>query len=368
LCKAGTLDPQKVNGKILVCLRGGNARVDKGEQAALAGAIGMVLVNDRATGNEIIADAHVLPASHINYKDGLALLSYINSTRSPVARITKPTTQLGTKPAPFMAAFSSVGPNTITPEILKPDITAPGVSIIAAYSRALAPTEEDFDTRRVWFNSESGTSMSCPHVSGVAGLLKTLHPKWSPAAIKSAIMTTANTLDNTLRPMTTASDAEATPFNYGGGHVQPNLAMDPGLVYDLSTTDYLDFLCTIGYNKTQIQLFSNETHTCQKRMRLIDFNYPSITVPRLNGMVNVTRKVKNVGTPGVYKALVLSPRGISVRIEPDTLKFKSDGEEKRFVVIIQAKSSGGRRAYVFGKLTWSDGKHNVTSHIVVKQI
>lgn len=138
--------------------------------------------------------------------------------RSPMAYITKATTQLGTKPAPFMAAFSSKGPNTITPEILKvfnatqnhfscrqlfyfmvliltlfcfqPDITAPGVSVIAAYTEAQGPTNQDFDTRRSLFNSVSGTSMSCPHVSGIVGLLKTLHPNWSPAAIKSAIMTT----------------------------------------------------------------------------------------------------------------------------------------------------------------------------------
>ncbi|KAL0353947.1 UNVERIFIED_CONTAM: Subtilisin-like protease SBT5.4 [Sesamum angustifolium] len=125
----------------------------------------MVLANNQISGNEILADPHVLPASQINYTDGLALFSYIKSTRSPVAYITKATTQLGTKPAPFMAAFSSKGPNTITPEILKPDITAPGVSIIAAYTEAQGPTNQDFDKRRVLFNSVSGTSMSLPHVS-----------------------------------------------------------------------------------------------------------------------------------------------------------------------------------------------------------
>lgn len=147
--------------------------------------------------------------------------------RSPRAYIKRPTTMLGTKPAPFMAAFSSKGPNSITPDILKvlitlhfcsswrdfslqfdsiicflevthnslllciqPDITAPGVSVIAAYSEAQGPTNQEFDRRRIPFNSVSGTSMSCPHISGIVGLLKTLYPHWSPAAIKSAIMTT----------------------------------------------------------------------------------------------------------------------------------------------------------------------------------
>lgn len=81
LCKAGSLDPKKVKGKILVCLRGENARVDKGQQAALAGAVGMILCNDKADGNEIVADPHVLPASHLKYSDGLAVYAYINSTR-----------------------------------------------------------------------------------------------------------------------------------------------------------------------------------------------------------------------------------------------------------------------------------------------
>lgn len=368
LCKAGTLDPKKAKGKILVCLRGDNARVDKGEQAALVGAVGMVLANNEVSGNEILADPHVLPASQINYSDGLALFSYINSTRSAVARITKPTTQLGSKPAPFMAAFSSKGPNSITPEILKPDITAPGVSIIAAYTEAQGPTNQDFDTRRVLFNSVSGTSMSCPHVSGVVGLLKTLYPHWSPAAIKSAIMTTARTRDNMLKPLTNASHSKATPFSYGGGHVQPNRAMDPGLVYDLSVKDYLNFLCAIGFNQSQIQLFSEEPHKCSKTISLINFNYPSITVPNLNGSATVTRKVKNVGSPGTYKARVRSPRGVSVKVKPDTLKFERAGEEKAFSVSLHAKKHGAVKDYVFGQLIWSDGRHYVRSPIVVKQL
>ncbi|KAL3848678.1 hypothetical protein ACJIZ3_010560 [Penstemon smallii] len=368
LCKSGTLDHKKVKGKILVCLRGDNARVDKGEQAALAGAVGMVLANNEVSGNEILADPHVLPASQINYTDGLALFSYINSTRSPVAYITKSTTQLDTKPAPFMAAFSSKGPNTITPEILKPDITAPGVSIIAAYTGAQGPTNQDFDTRRVLFNSVSGTSMSCPHISGVVGLLKTLHPKWSPAAIRSAIVTTARTRDNTLKPITDASYVKATPFSYGGGHVQPNRAMDPGLVYDLGANDYLNFLCALGYNQTQIELFSDGPYSCPKPINLIDVNYPSITVPYLKGSVTVSRVVKNVGSPGTYKVLVRSPRGISVQVEPSVLKFVRIGEEKTFRVTLKVRKFSAAGDYVFGQLTWSDGKHYVRSPIVVKQL
>ncbi|XP_071717555.1 subtilisin-like protease SBT5.3 [Rutidosis leptorrhynchoides] len=368
LCKAGSLDPEKAKGKILVCLRGDNARVDKGQQAALAGAWGMVLANNDASGNEILADPHVLPATHITYSDGLALFRYLNSTKSPMASITHPFTQLDAKPAPFMAAFSSKGPNTITPEFLKPDITAPGVSIIAAYTEFEGPTNQDFDTRRVQYNCVSGTSMSCPHVSGIVGLLKTLHPDWSPSAIRSAIMTTARTRDNEVKPMTNASHIKATPFSYGAGHVQPNRAMDPGLVYDLTTTDYLDLMCALGYTKSQIVKFSETPYTCPtQNISLTNFNYPSITVPNLNGSITVTRTVKNVGSPATYTAQVFKPAGILVKVQPKSLKFKKIGEEKTFKVILKSKGKGVKD-YVFGQLKWSDGEHFVRSPITVKTI
>ncbi|KAK9284179.1 hypothetical protein L1049_023347 [Liquidambar formosana] len=369
LCKPGTLDPTKAKGKILVCLRGDTARVDKGKQAALAGAVGMILANDQLTANEIIADAHVLPASHINFTNGATLFAYINSTSSPMAYITRPMTQLSTKPAPFMAAFSSKGPNTITPEILKPDITAPGVSVIAAYTGAQGPTNEVYDTRRVLFNSESGTSMSCPHVSGIAGLLKTLHPNWSPAAIKSAIMTSARTRDNSMEPMLNASYFKATPFSYGAGHVRPNRAMDPGLVYDLTIDDYLNFLCALGYNQTLITLFSEGPHTCpEPPISLTDFNYPSITVPKLFGSITVTRTVKNVGFPATYKVRVRKPTGISVFVKPESLEFKEIGEEKTFNITLKVKEGGAGGDYLYGQLIWSDEKHYVRSPIVVKAV
>ncbi|XP_047159476.1 subtilisin-like protease SBT5.3 [Vigna umbellata] len=369
LCQNGTLDPNKVKGKIVICLRGINARVDKGEQALLAGAVGMVLANNMASGNEIIADPHVLPASHINFTDGISVFNYVNSTKFPVAYITHPKTQLGTKPAPFMAAFSSKGPNTVVPEILKPDVTAPGVSIIAAYTKAQGPTNQVFDKRRISYNSVSGTSMSCPHVSGIAALLRASYPSWSPAAIKSAIMTTATTLDNEVEPLLNATDGMATPFSYGAGHVQPNIAMDPGLVYDTTIGDYLNFLCALGYNGTQISVFTEgSSYVCRKKFSLLNLNYPSITVPNLSGSVTVTRTLKNVGSPSTYIAHVQNPNGISVSVKPSILKFTNVGEEKRFKVTFKIMKGKATNNYVFGKLIWSDGRHYVRSPIVVKAL
>lgn len=284
--------------------------------------------------------------------------------------------------------------------MFQPDITAPGVTIIAAYTEAEGPTNEDYDKRRIPFNSVSGTSMSCPHVSGVAGLLKTLHPEWSPAAIKSAIMTTgkqelaletsflldvlnnsiliisfalyfpATILDNSKETILNASYFAATPFSYGAGHLQPNLAMDPGLVYDLTVNDYLNLLCALKYNETQISLFSENIYTCPKNVTLANFNYPSITVPKLSGSITVTRTVKNVGSPGTYKARVKKPKGISLSVAPKSLTFIKIGEEKSFEVTVKVKKAKtANKDYVFGELIWSDDKqHRVRSPIVVRAV
>ncbi|XP_061353263.1 subtilisin-like protease SBT5.4 isoform X2 [Gastrolobium bilobum] len=212
ICKIGTLDPKKAKGKILVCLLRETVGLFYAEEQALStGAVGLILANNKKRGNDIIAYAHLLPTSHINYTDSEYVYSYIKGTKTPMAYMTKAKTQLGIKPAPIIASFSSRGPNTIQANILKPDITAPGVDILCASSEAVSPTSLASDNRRVPYNIESGTSFSCPHVSGIIGLLKILHPNRSPAALKSAIMTT--------------------------GHIQPELAMDPGLVYDLNTAD-----------------------------------------------------------------------------------------------------------------------------------
>ncbi|XP_058772823.1 subtilisin-like protease SBT5.4 [Vicia villosa] len=364
ICSNGTIDPKKVRGKILVCVGGIFAGIEESLVALQAGAVGMILCNDEFGGSDIANDdVHFLPTSQITYEDGISVFSYLNSTNNPQGYIHPPITKLNKQPAPTMADFSSRGPNRITPEILKPDITAPGVDIIAAYSQGISPTPRlAFDKRRVPFITKSGTSMSCPHVAGIAGLLKTLHPDWSPSAIKSAIMTTARTRDNTARPIHDHINAKATPFSYGSGHIRPNRAMDPGLVYDLSTNDYLNFLCYLGYNQTLINKFSDTHYRCED-INIMDFNLPTITIPKLNGSVTLSRKVKNVGPAGTYTAKARATAGVSISVNPKKLEFYKIGEEKSFQLTLEVTRAG--LATVFGGLTWSDGKHYVRSPIVV---
>lgn len=181
--------------------------------------------------------------------------------------------------------------------------------------------------------------------------------------------------------MKNAFHGKASPFDYGAGHVNPNKAMDPGLVYDLTRTDYLNFICSLGYNESQTMLlFTKElqNYKCPKLVGtdhenfLVNFNYPSITVPYLrnNSTTVITRTLENVSSPAKYTARIIKPSGVSVEVVPKTLEFKRVGEEKRFQLILNLRRKPDHAAthnnYVFGKLIWSDGKHFVRSPIVVK--
>ncbi|CAM0910052.1 unnamed protein product [Alopecurus aequalis] len=377
VCVLDSLDAAKVRGKIVVCMRGGGRRIEKGETVRRAGGVGMVLINDEEGGNTVVADAHVLPALHINYTDGLALTEYIASTPVASGFITKARTVVGTRPAPVIAAFSSQGPNTINPQILKPDVTAPGVGIIAAWSGLAAPSDRPWDQRRVAFATQSGTSMSTPHVAGIAGLVKTLHPDWSPAAIKSAIMTTATDLDTERRPILDPNLQTGTPFGYGSGHVFPSRALDPGLVYDASTADYLNFLCSLGYNVTAMEKFNETPYRCPATPAAVqDLNYPSVTIPALAGPTTVRRRVKNVGPAprSTYTVTVVEPVGVQVTVTPPTLAFGAVGEEKEFQVSFAEKvpvvpRPEGVGGYAFGAIVWSDGtgNHQVRSPLSVRR-
>nr|GLL29432.1 subtilisin-like protease SBT5.3 [Ipomoea trifida]GMD03544.1 subtilisin-like protease SBT5.3 [Ipomoea batatas] len=321
VCKPGTLDPEKVKGKVLVCLRGGIPRTDKSHQAALAGAVGMILANDEDSGNDIEADAHFLPATHVTYSDGLAIFDYINKTRNPVAHITHPNTLLGVKPAPVIAAFSSRGPNTINPDILK------------------------YDCDNVFVNNlrQNYFGLTC------------------------ALLFTATVKANSGKAITDdKTGVEATPFAYGAGHINPNRAADPGLVYDLKLTDYVNFICAQGYNETYITRILGTPYKCPHHVTLSTFNYPSIAIPHLKGTAAVTRTLKNVGSPATYTASVRSPVGFSVTVNPKILKFEKVGEEKSFKVTLKAKGKNASADYAFGVLKWSDKKHRVRSPIVVK--
>ncbi|KAK8575077.1 hypothetical protein V6N13_033700 [Hibiscus sabdariffa] len=361
-CLPGSLDPNKVKGKIVVCTRGVGLRVGKGSEVKRAGGVGFVLANSKANGNEISCDAHLLPATTLTYDSGIKILEYINSTEKPMAKISPGRTILNYKPAPFMAGFTSRGPNVVDPNILKPDITAPGLNILAAWSEASSPSKLPEDHRSVKYNIYSGTSMSCPHVSGAAALLKAIHPDWSVAAIKSALMTTAATTNSLGKPITDANGNDATPFEFGSGHFRPTKAVDPGLVYDATYNDYLLYLCTVGPT-CLIEL--NSTFKCPANPpSTLSLNYPSLAIPNLNTTVTITRTVTNIGRPkSTYFFSAKPPLGVLVKATPSVLQFKRIGEKLSFIITVSPTTK--KSEYGFGWYSWDDGYYHVRSPMAV---
>ncbi|KAJ6930231.1 hypothetical protein NC652_013922 [Populus alba x Populus x berolinensis] len=354
LCMMGTLIPEQVAGKIVLCDRGVNPRVQKGAVVKAAGGLGMVLSNTDANGEELVAA--------VGQKGGDEIKHYLFSDPKPTATILFEGTKVGIQPSPVVAAFSSRGPDSITPDILKPDMIAPGVNILAGWVGSVGPTGLATDGRRVEFNIISGTSMSCPHVSGLAALIKAAHPDWSPAAIKSALMTTAYDV---------ATGKDSTPFDHGAGHVDPVSALNPGLVYDLTADDYLNFLCALNYSATEITSLARRKFTCDasKKYSVTDLNYPSFAVNFGSGgadaVIKHSRTLTNVGAPGTYKVVIsLQSPGVKVAVEPETLSFRQANEKKSYTVTFTGSSMpAGTNS--FGRIEWSDGKQIVGSPIAV---
>jgi subtilisin family serine protease len=224
------LDPAKIAGKIVVCDRGVTARVNKSLAVQEAGGVGMILINNPASSTN--ADFHFVPTVHLDFPCSCSRQG-ICCHPGATATINQATIVFNA-PAPFTASFSSRGPLLAGGgDLLKPDVIAPGQDILAA----VAPpgnAGRDFDLY-------SGTSMSSPHVAGFGALLSQKHPNWSPMAMKSALMTTASDVLDGGTPAPNTNPVLI--FRQGAGHVRPNNAADPGLVYDSGFNDWLNFIC-----------------------------------------------------------------------------------------------------------------------------
>ncbi|XP_010532549.1 PREDICTED: subtilisin-like protease SBT4.2 isoform X2 [Tarenaya hassleriana] len=335
----------EAKGKILVC----DIAIDAG-LAAEAGAVGLIM-NAELRNPKVSSNISISALKNDDYK---ALLSYINSTENPQGSILKSETIKDTD-APLVASFSSRGPNPIVSDILKPDITAPGVNIIAAYS----PEVE----QKLEYYFSTGTSMSCPHIAGVAAYVKTVHPDWSASAIKSAIMTTAWAMNG--------SRNEGAEFAYGSGHLNPTKAADPGLVYDATKDDYVKMLCAMNYTTESVRIIAGNNSSCPKESNsnVGDLNYPSMTskvTASSPSEIVFPRTVTNVGTPdSTYKAEVTSNPKLKVTVEPESLVFGSAGEKKSFNVTVAHEDLSGVKGPVSASLVWSDGSHVVRSPIVL---
>ncbi|MHC5908491.1 S8 family serine peptidase [Streptomyces sp. S6] len=333
VCAPGTLDPALAAGKLVVCDRGVVDRIAKSAEAKRAGAVGMVLVNVSQGSTD--GDSHTLPTVHLDVPDSTVVRAYAATAGATGSLVVG-----GADIAyPQVAGFSSRGPSLQNNgDVLKPDISAPGVTILAAVA---PPSNRGHD-----FDFYSGTSMAAPHITGLAAIYLALHPKWSPMAVKSAMMTTTSP---TLTPEGKPSD---DVFAQGAGEVSAWRMLRPGLVYDSFERDWLSYLEGLGL----------DTGTGAKPIDASDLNSASIAVGDLVGSQTVKRTVTAV-TPGVYRASVDLP-GVKATVTPSTLRFTRPGERRTFTVKLDVTTAPVGVADT-GSLTWTAGRTTVRSPIVV---
>ncbi|XP_006339775.2 subtilisin-like protease SBT4.14 [Solanum tuberosum] len=355
-CSEGSMDPRKVKGKLVYCQLG-SWGVDSVVKEL--GGIGTIIESDQFLDS---APIFMAPATIVNSSIGKSMNSYMHSDRLPSAVIYK--SQEVKIKAPFIASFSSRGPNPGTKHLLKPDIAAPGIDILASYTPMKSLTGLKGDTQYSEFTLMSGTSMSCPHVGGAAAYVKSFHPDWSPSAIKSAIMTTA-------RSMSSKVDREAE-FAYGAGQVNPMKARSPGLVYDMDDMGYIQFLCHEGYNSSSVSSLLRQQVNCSTLIPATGedaINYPTMQLGLKSDQEPTIgifrRRVTNVGqAKSVYNATIRAPKGVDITVQPMTLSFTRPMQKRSFKVVVKAKPLSNA-IILSGSLTWKSSRHIVRSPIVI---
>jgi subtilisin family serine protease len=346
-----------LSDNIALIQRGGCDFDMKVANAADAGAIAAIVYN--IAGDPIVMNGATglsdIPAVMIGQADGHLILAEIDAGNLVTVLLDKDLFLTENDTGNVMGSFSARGPGPV-PDILKPDVTAPGINILAGFTpdaASAAPGEN--------FAYLTGTSMSTPHVAGVGALLLQAHPDWSPSAIKSALMTTAH-------QSLTGSDGEtaALPFDYGAGHIVPNDSVDPGLVYDVSADEYDAFACGIASPGVTTER-CDELAAAGLSFASADLNQPSIAVERLANERTVSRSVTNVSDQSAtYTATVAAPAGIGVNVVPASITA-GPGQTATFDVTFSFES-GPLDLWRFGSLTWNDDTHSVYSTIAIRPI
>lgn len=340
LCLADTLDPVLVEGKIVVCERGAIARVDKSAEVARAGGIGSILVNVTPSSTDL--DTHVIPTVHLDARYHDQVLAYA-ATEGATATFTPGNETDYQPPTPQVAGFSSRGPIVADgSDIVKPDISAPGVGILAAGANAegAEPT----------FKLLSGTSMSSPHVAGLAALYLGERPNATPAEVKSAFMTTAyDTVDGDGNTVT-------DPFTQGAGHIDPTKFFEPGLLYLNGIGDWLSYIEGAGYDVLDPSVEAIDPS---------NLNLASIGIGSLTAPETITRTVTSTQA-GTFEASISIP-GIDATVSPSTLTFGAAGETQSYQVTF-SRTDAPLDQFATGALSWTSGDTVAHSPIAVRPV
>ncbi|KAL9462276.1 hypothetical protein AB3S75_000310 [Citrus x aurantiifolia] len=362
-CLPGSLNNIDVKGKVVVCERDGNMSRNETEYYVKeAGGAAMILISDKFDAYSAVLETHVLPAVQVGYATGDSIKAYINSTSSPTVAILLRTGNK--KSAPEVASLSARGPNKVSPGILKPDIIGPGVSILAAWPSS----QENITKTKATFEIADGTSMSCPHLSGIAALLKSTHPDWSPAAIKSAIMTTADIVNLEGKPIINNYNLlPADLFAVGAGHVNPSKANDPGLIYDIQADDYVPYLCGLNYTDQQVQTIVDHDVQCSKVPSIAEaeLNYPSFSIKLGSSPQTYNRTITNVGEANSsYTHQIVAPEGVEISVQPNEISFTERNQKVTYSITF-TRSQKTSASYAQGYLSWVSTQHTVRSPIAV---
>ena len=325
------------------------------KNAADAGAVAALVYN--IAGDPIVMHGESglsdIPALMLGQADANLILAEIDANIDVTVVLDKGFLLTSSDTGNEMATFSARGPAPV-PDVLKPDVTAPGVNILAGFS-----PDSAYSTPGENFAYLSGTSMATPHVAGVAALIRQAHPGWSPAAVKSALMTTA-------RQDITASSGlgDANPFDFGAGHIVPNAAIDPGLVYEIADEEYDAFGCGIE-SPAVTDTRCDELEEAGMSFEARALNQPSISLSRLANTQTITRRVTNVSEEaGSYNVDISPPPGMSVDVVPSTISL-GPGESASFEVTISYES-GPLDLWRFGSMTWRSDSRDVFSPIAVR--
>ena len=353
-CQA-IVNADAIDGNIALLQRSGCRFDEMISNAADAGAIAAVVYN--LAGDPIVMNGEEglsdIPAVMIGQADANLILAEFDDGNTVTVVLDKSFLLTTDDTGNVMASFSARGPAPIA-DILKPDVTAPGINILAGFTPdpANATPGEDFAFL-------SGTSMSTPHVAGVAALLLQANPNWTPSAVKSALMTTAR-----QDVSASAGLADANPFDFGAGHIEPNSALNPGLVYDVLDDEFDAFAC--GTSSPAVAAARCDALAdAGLSFAPADLNQPAIAVSRLISSATVRRRVTNVSDEAdAYTAAVAAPPGISIDVSPSTLSL-GPGESADFDVTMNFLS-GPLDLWRFGSLTWSSASTDVYSPIAVK--
>ncbi|MFK8051849.1 MAG: S8 family serine peptidase [Woeseiaceae bacterium] len=354
-CQA-PINDSDLNGNIALITRGSCDFDDKIANAEDAGAIAAVVINN--LGGPVImsgdADGINIPAVSVGQADGQRFIDTLQDDVTVTIQLASGLFINETENGNLMGSFSSRGPALGAPDILKPDITAPGVNILAAVTPDVANGVSGQE-----FGYLTGTSMAAPHVAGAAALLKERHPNWTPAMLKSALMTSA-------RQDILQSDGEtdANPFDSGAGYMVPNDALDPGLVYATSNDAYDGFACGVvnfPITRTRCDQLSDSGVSDDP----VNLNQPSIAVSRLT-LSRTIRRTVTATRDGAWTAQLLLPAGFTGSVVPANLSLAA-GESANVDITIGAANQALDLWY-FGALEWQSDLETVRSPIAVRPV